>query len=115
MWGESAGKIWGAFAGIFGSNRLNNRCEAGAKSQKVMAMVADSGAEKPCLMGDVPPVFLLNCVCGFICVKHYVLRIEQASLEQIKRFIYFHRKRHARERCASEVEAYLTRLDRKRD
>jgi len=42
-------------------------------------MVCDSGAEKPFLMGDVPPVFLLNCVCcDFICVKRYSPRTEQA-------------------------------------
>ena len=71
MGGESAAKIWGAFDGIFGSNRLNSRWEAGAKSEKIMAMVGDSGAEEPCLMGDVPPAFLLNCVCDFSCVKPY--------------------------------------------
>jgi hypothetical protein len=47
VWGERAGKIWGAFAGVFGSNRINNRCEAKAKFQRIMAMLADSGAEKP--------------------------------------------------------------------
>ena len=101
MWGDSAGKIWGAFAGIFGSNRLYNRWEeAGAKSQKIMAMVSDSGAEMHCLMGDVPPVFLLNCVCDFICVKPYSPRTERAHFGWIKRFIHFHGKRDPpRGRC----------------
>ena len=95
MGGESAAKIWGAFDGIFGSNRLNSRWEAGAKSEKIMAMVGDSGAEEPCLMGDVPPVFLVNCVCDFSCVKPYSPpRTEQPHLDSIKRFIHFHGKRH---------------------
>ena len=81
VWGESAGKIWGAFAGIFGSNRPNHHREAAAKSQKIMAMVGDSGAEKPCLTGDVPPAFLLHCVCDFICVKPYSPRTEQAYFD----------------------------------
>jgi hypothetical protein len=44
-------------------------------------MNGDSGAEKPGLMGDVPPVFLLNCVCGVICVKPYSPRTEQAYFD----------------------------------
>ena len=83
MWGESAGKIWGVFAGILGSNRLDNRWEAGAKSQKLIAMVGKSEAEKPCLAGDVPPVFLLNCICDLTCVKHYSPRTEQPYLDRI--------------------------------
>jgi hypothetical protein len=41
-------------------------------------MVGDSGAEKPSLMGGVPPVFLLKCVCNFTRVKPYSPRTEQA-------------------------------------
>jgi hypothetical protein len=65
-------------------------------------MNGDLGTEKPCLMGDVPPVFLLNCVGDFICVKRYSPRTEQAYLDWIKRFIHFHGKRHR-----PRVEAYL--------
>ena len=107
MWGESAGKIWGAFAGIFGPDRVNNRCEAGAKSQKIMAMVGDSGAERPNLSGDVPPVFLPKCICDFICLKPYSPPTEPAYFDWIKRFIHFHGKRHS-----PEVEAYLRHLNR---
>jgi hypothetical protein len=82
--GESAERIWGAFAGIFGAGRLNNRSEVGEKSLKIMAMFGDSGTDKPCLMGDVPPLFLLNCVCDFICVKHSGRRTEQAYFDWIK-------------------------------
>ena len=45
-----------------------------------MAMVGDSGAEKPCLMADLSHVFLLNC-CDFIRVKPYSPRTEQAYFE----------------------------------
>ena len=72
-----------------------------------MAMVGDSGAEKPSLMGGVPPVFLLNCVRDFICVKPYSPRTEQADFDWIKRFIHFPGKRHP-----SEAEAYLRHLNR---
>ena len=67
-----------------------------------MAMVGDSGAERPQLVGDVPPVFLPNCICDFICVKPYSPRTEQAHFDSIKRFIHFHGKRHS-----LEVEARL--------
>ena len=59
-----------------------------------MAMVGDSGAANPCLMADVPHVFLLNCVCDFTRVKPYSPRTEQANFDWIKRFIHFHGKRH---------------------
>ena len=59
-----------------------------------MVMVGDSRAEKPCFMGDVPPVFLLNCVCDFILGKYYGPRKEQAYFDWIKRFIEFRGKRH---------------------
>ena len=65
-------------------------------------MVGDSGAEKSCLMGDVPPVFLLNCACHFICLKPYSPRTEQTHFDWIKRFIHIHGKRHS-----PEVEADL--------
>jgi len=50
-------------------------------------------AKKPSLMCGVPPVFLLNCACDCICVKHYSPRIEQPYLDRIKRFIHFLGKR----------------------
>ena len=88
-------------------DRPNDRWEAEGWSLKIMAMVGDSGAEEPCLMGDVPPVSLLNCVCDFICVKHYNARTERSCLDWIKRFIHFHGKRHP-----PEVEADPWRLGR---
>jgi hypothetical protein len=71
-----------------------------------MAMDGDSGAEKPCLTADVPPVFLPNCGRIFIRVKPHSPRTEQANFDWIKRFIHFHGKRHP-----PGVEACLMRPD----
>ena len=43
-------------------------------------------------------------------LKHYALRTEQTYLEWIKRFIFFHQKRHPREMGALAVKAFLTDL-----
>ena len=43
-------------------------------------------------------------------VKHYSLRTEQTYVHWIKRFIFFHDKRHPRGMGASEVEAFLSDL-----
>jgi integron integrase len=43
-------------------------------------------------------------------VKHYSLRTEDAYLHWMRRFIYFHRKRHPREMGGPEVEAFLSHL-----
>lgn len=46
--------------------------------------------------------------------KHYSLRTEQAYVGWIKRFIYFHNKRHPYEMGAPEIESFLTYLAAKR-
>ena len=43
-------------------------------------------------------------------VKHYSLRTEDAYLHWIRRFIFFHGKRHPREMGGPEVEAFLSEL-----
>lgn len=53
---------------------------------------------------------LLDAVRARIRAKHYSLRTEQAYLHWIKRFIYFHDKRHPREMGAAEVEQFLSSL-----
>src|SRR6185295_14847093 len=53
---------------------------------------------------------LLDQVRYKIRSKHYSLRTEQAYLDWIKRFIYFHGKRHPSELGAPEVERFLTHL-----
>lgn len=53
---------------------------------------------------------LLDQVRDKIRLKHYSIRTEQAYTDWIKRFIYFHDKRHPREMGAAEVEQFLTHL-----
>ena len=43
-------------------------------------------------------------------VKHYSLRTEEAYLHWVRRFIYFHGKRHPRELGGPEVESFLSHL-----
>jgi integron integrase len=53
---------------------------------------------------------LLEQVVGRLRVKHYSLRTEKSYVDWIKRFIWFHDKRHPREMGAPEVEAFLSHL-----
>jgi len=53
---------------------------------------------------------LLNRVRDKIRLKHYSIRTEQAYVDWIKRFIWFHGKRHPATLGATEVEAFLTDL-----
>jgi len=50
---------------------------------------------------------LLDQVRERIRVKHYSLRTEQAYVGWIKRYIFFHDKRHPRDMGKVEVEAFL--------
>ena len=61
-------------------------------------------------MADKPQPRLLDQVRERIRVKHYSLRTEQAYIHWIKRFIFFHGKRHPKEMSALEVEAFLSHL-----
>ncbi|MBI5918385.1 MAG: integron integrase [Nitrosomonadales bacterium] len=56
------------------------------------------------------PPKLLDQVRGKIRLKHYSIRTEQAYVDWIKRYIFFHDKRHPQEMGAREVEAFLTHL-----
>ena len=53
---------------------------------------------------------LLEQVVDRMRVKHYSLRTEKTYVGWIKRFIWFHGKRHPKEMGASEVEAFLSHL-----
>ena len=57
---------------------------------------------------------LLEKVRECLRVRHYSLRTEEAYLGWIKRFVWFHGKRHPRDMGAAEVEAFLTDLAVKR-
>lgn len=56
------------------------------------------------------PPKLLDQVRDRIRVKHFSIRTEKQYVQWVKRFIYFHGKRHPRDMGAAEVEAFLTDL-----
>jgi len=56
------------------------------------------------------PRKLLDRVRDMLRVKHYSIRTEQAYVNWIKRYIYFHNVRHPAEMGAPEVQAFLTHL-----
>jgi integron integrase len=56
------------------------------------------------------PKKLLDQVREAIRVKHYSIRTEEAYVNWIKRYIFFHHKRHPREMGVAEIEAFLTHL-----
>lgn len=58
----------------------------------------------------MPPPRLLDQVRDRIRVKYYSLRTEDAYLHWIRRFIFFHGKKHPREMGGPQVEAFLSHL-----
>ncbi len=61
------------------------------------------------------PVKLLDQVRDLIRVRHLSIRTEEAYISWIKRFIYFHNKRHPKDMGFKEIEAFLTDLAVKRN
>jgi site-specific recombinase XerD len=57
-----------------------------------------------------PKLKLLDQVSAVMRFKHYSLRTERTYREWIKRYIFFHAKRHPREMGAFEVEHFLSDL-----
>lgn len=53
---------------------------------------------------------LLDQMHDVIRLKHYSLRTEESYIHWVKRFIYFHKKRHPAEMGAAEVTAFLSHL-----
>jgi len=56
------------------------------------------------------PPKLLDQLRASIRYRHYSLRTEQAYVHWVKRFIFFHNKRHPNDMGGPEVEAFLTYL-----
>ena len=56
------------------------------------------------------PPKLLEQVRARLRVKHYSIRTERSYVDWIKRFIWFHGKRHPKDMGAPELEAYLSHL-----
>jgi len=53
---------------------------------------------------------LLDQVCGALRTKHYSYRTEEAYVHWIKRYIFFHKKRHPVEMGEKEIAEFLTHL-----
>jgi site-specific recombinase XerD len=53
---------------------------------------------------------LLDQVRTVVRLKHLSLKTEKAYVEHIKRFIFFHGKRHPKEMQEEEIRAYLSHL-----
>jgi len=62
------------------------------------------------LTDSTPKPKLLDQVRGLLRVKHYSVRTERAYVFWIKRYIYFHQKRHPAEMGKDEVERFLSYL-----
>ena len=58
----------------------------------------------------LPPPKLLDQLRERIRYRHYSLRTEQAYVHWVKRFIFFHNKKHPKEMGKPEVEAFLSFL-----
>jgi integron integrase len=56
------------------------------------------------------PLKLLDQVRNRLRVKHYSIRTEQTYAHWIKRYIFFHDKRHPKDMGARDIEAFLTHL-----
>lgn len=56
------------------------------------------------------PPKLLEQVIARLRVKHYSLSTEKVYVDWIKRFVWFHGKRHPKELGAADVEAFLSHL-----
>jgi integrase-like protein len=67
---------------------------------------------RPCLSKVMPnpKAKLLDQVREVLRVKHYSIHTEDAYVGWIKRFIFFHGKRHPREMGAAEVQTFLSDL-----
>ncbi len=69
----------------------------------------DQACTEPSVLGPEDQG-LVERVRDAIRLKHYSIRTEQAYVNWIKRYIYFHNVRHPAEMGAAEVQAFLTHL-----
>ena len=73
-------------------------------------MASMSAILSPARTADKPK--LLDQVRDVIGRKHFSIRTEQTYVEWIKRYIFFHGKRHPNEMAEAEITAFLTHLAR---
>ncbi len=59
---------------------------------------------------DNKPKKLLDQVRGIIRLKHYSIRTEHAYVSWIKRYIFYHDKRHPKDMGKREIESFLSHL-----
>jgi integrase len=59
---------------------------------------------------EPPKKKLIERVREAIRLKHYSYRTEETYVQWIKRYIFFHNKRHPREMGVAEIESFLTHL-----
>lgn len=62
------------------------------------------------MTNDNTPPRLLDLVRQEIRVRHYSIRTEQAYVDWVKRFVFFHGKRHTRDMGTDEVRVFLSHL-----
>ena len=89
--------------------------DAGAAMRSVRYLVAaDCSSAAPVLRetapAEPPQPKLLDRVRHAVRARHYSRRTEKAYVHWIKRYIFFHGKRHPAEMGAAEVTAFLTAL-----
>ena len=53
---------------------------------------------------------LLDRMRAEIRVRHYSIRTEQTYIDWVRRYIFFHDKRHSPDMGAAEVQAFLSHL-----
>src|SRR6266496_4463833 len=73
-------------------------------------MTSMSATLSPAQTGDKPK--LLDQVRDVIRRKHFSIRTEQIYVDWIKRYIFFHGKRHPSKMAEAEITAFLTHLTR---
>jgi len=73
-------------------------------------MTSMSATLSPAQTGDKPK--LLDQVRDVIRRKHFSIRTEQIYVDWIKRYIFFHGKRHPSKMAEAEITAFLTHLAR---
>ncbi len=54
---------------------------------------------------------LLDQLSGVMHLKHYSLKIEKSYVHWVRRFIFFHNRRHPQEMGAPEIQSFLNYLD----
>lgn len=77
----------------------------------MLTLTRPNATPSPVLPVTVPqPPKLLDRMRAAIRVRHYSLATERTYIGWVKRFIYFHQKRHPADMGAPEVEAFLSAL-----